>query len=255
MRYFVVFYFIIAMATTCPAETITIVADEWPPFNGSANSQAEGYMVDIIRIVFETHGIEVKYITMPWKRAIAETRKGVYTAAIGASKTDAVGFVFPKEELARNRLAFYVKKGNIWKFEGIESIQQIKLGVIAGYDYRQWLNEYIKKNSSNTNKIQILTGDIPLQRGLQGLLLERIDVVVDNEAAILSEANRLGIIHQIQPAGYGHELSFCYIAFSPNIARSPIYAQILSDGIVQLRSTGKLQNILDKYGLTDWRKP
>lgn len=255
MKYFVFFCCIIAIASTCTAETITIVADEWPPFNGKANSQDEGYMVDIVRIVFEEKGIEVKYITMPWKRAIAETKQGVYTAAIGASKTDAVGFVFPEEELARNRLAFYVKKGNIWKFQGIESIQQIKLGVIAGYDYRQWLNEYITKNSNNTNKIQILTGDIPLQRGLQGLLLDRIDVVVDTEAAILSEAKRSSLSHQIQSAGYGHELSFCYIAFSPNIPRSPIYAQILSDGIAQLRSNGKLQNILDKYGLIDWRNP
>jgi polar amino acid transport system substrate-binding protein len=255
MKIFVVFYFIIALAATCTAQNITIVADEWPPFNGKANSQSEGYMVDIARIVFEAKGIEVKYITMPWKRAIAETKQGTYNAAIGASKTDAVGFVFPEEELARNRLAFYVKKGNIWKYQGIGSIQQVKLGVIAGYDYRQWLNEYIKKNSNNADKIQILTGDIPLQRGLQGLLLDRIDVIVDTEAAILSEAKRLGLSHQIQSAGYGQELSFCYIAFSPNILSSPIYAQILSDGIAELRSKGKLQNILDKYGLTDWRKP
>ena len=254
MKFFVVFYFIIAMATVCTAETITIVADEWPPFNGKANSQAEGYMVDIVRIVFEAKGIEVKYVTMPWKRAIVETRRGGYTAAIGASKTDAAGFVFPEEELARNRLAFYVKNGNVWKFQGIKSIKQIKLGVIAGYDYRQWLNEYIQKKSNNVKKIQILTGDVPLQRALQGLLLGRIDVVVDTEAAILSEAKRLGISHEIQSAGYGHEPSLCYIAFSPDLPRSPLYAQILSDGIAQLRSNGKLQNILDKYGLTDWRK-
>lgn len=212
-------------------------------------------MVDIAREVFEEKGIEVQYMTMPWKRALAETRKGVYTAAIGASKTDATGFVFPEEELARTKLAFYVKKGNPWKFKDIESIKQIKLGAIAGYDYRQWLNDYIKVNSNNPDKVQILTGDVPLQRNLSKLLLDRIDVVVDTEAAILWEAKRLGISHDIEPAGYGSEPSFCYIAFSPNRVRSPIYAQMLSDGIVKLRENGKLQDILDKYGLIDWKKP
>ena len=47
---------------------------------------------------------------VPWKRAIAETRSGRYHGAIGASKTDAQGFVFPEEELARNVLSFYIKK-------------------------------------------------------------------------------------------------------------------------------------------------
>ena len=255
MKYFLNFFFIIALATTCTAETITIVADEWPPFNGKANSQAEGYMVDIARIIFNAKGIEVNYVTMPWKRAIVGTHRGIYTAAIGASKTDAVGFVFPEEELACNKLAFYVKKGNNWKFKGIESIQQVKLGVIAGYDYRRWLNDYIKENNTDANKVQILTGDVPLQRSLKGLLLDRIDVVVDTEVAILWQAKQLGISPQIECAGYGDEPSLCYIAFSPNIPESPIYAKILSDGIVQLRANGKLQNILDKYGLTDWKNP
>jgi len=254
MKYFFILFFIIAATTTCTAETITIVADEWPPFNGEANSQVEGYMVDIARIIFETKGIKVKYVTMPWKRALAETRQGNYTAVIGASKTDAAGLIFPEEELARNKLAFYVKKGNVWRFQGVESIQQIKLGAAAGYDYRQWLNDYIKENSNNAHKVQLLNGDVPLQRNLQRLLLNRIDVVVDTEAAILWEAKRLGISHEIESAGYGDEPSYCYVAFSPNGVKSPIYAQILSDGIAQLRSTRKLQIILDRYGLTDWRK-
>lgn len=255
MKYFFSLFLFIALATSCIAETITIVADEWPPFNGRAKSRDEGYMVDIARMIFEDKGIDVKYVTMPWKRAIAGTRQGVYTAVVGASKRDAAGFVFPEEELARNTLAFYVKKGNSWRFQGVDSIRQITLGVIAGYDYRQWLNEYIKENRNNASKVQILTGNVPLQRSLQKLMLDRIDVVVDTEAAILWEAKRLGFLNEIESAGYGGEPAFCYIAFSPKRADSPIYAKILSDGIAQLRTNGKLQNILDKYGLTDWRLP
>lgn len=255
MKYWCACILLVAMAVTCFAETITMVADEWPPYNAAANSNEEGYMVDIAREVFEEKGIEVQYMTMPWKRALAETRKGAYTAVIGGSKTDSAGFVFPEEELACTKIAFYVKKGNTWKFKDIESIRQIRLGATAGYDYRRWLNDYIKANSRNPNKVQILTGDVPLQRNLNKLLLDRIDVVVDNEAAILWEAKRLGITHEIEPAGYGDEISFCYIAFSPNIARSPVYAQILSDGIAKLRESGKMQDILDKYGLIDWKKP
>ena len=245
---------IIALTSlTAAAETITIVADEWPPFNAKPDSDAEGYMVDIARAVFEAKGISVEYRNVPWKRAIVGTKAGKYTGAIGASKNDAEGFIFPEEKLARNVLAFYVKKGNPWRFRGLESIKEIHLGTIGGYDYRRWLSEYIQANSEKQDKVQVITGDVPLQRNINKLLAGRIDVVVDNEASIRWVAKRLGVLDEIKAAGYGQEPSYCYIAFSPGLPQSLKYAKLLSDGIVELRANGNLQKILDKYGLLDWQ--
>ena len=244
---------ILLYAVIVNAETVTLVADEWPPFNGKPGAEKEGYMVDIAREIFEARGYTVEYKLVPWKRAILGTREGTYSGAIGASKTDAEGFIFPAEELARNFLAFYVKKGHPWRFRDYSSVKEITLGVIGGYDYRVWLNEYIQANKDDQSKVQILTGDIPLARNLQKLLKDRIDAVVDTEAAIRSVAKELGILDQIEPAGYGQEPAYCYIAFSPNNPNSQKYADILSEGIIAMRESGSLQLILDKYGLNDWK--
>lgn len=235
------------------AAEITLVADEWPPFNGSPGSEYEGYMVDVAREVFAKKGITVKYRVLPWNRSLRGTEIGKYNGAIGASKTDAEGFIFPEEELARNRLAFYVKKGSQWKFNGLKSIKTISLGVIDGYDYRIWLNRYIEQNRQNPAKVQVLVGDSPLAQNLKKLLAGRIDVVVDTDAAIRSAAKHLNVLEQIEVAGYGDEPAFCYIAFSPVLDNSSHYAKILSDGIVEMRKSGRLIEILDKYGLHDWK--
>jgi len=243
----------ILTVTSVLAETITLAADQWPPFNGVPNSESEGYMVDVVREIFEKKGISVIYINVPWKRAVIGARRGTYTGIIGASKIDAEGFVFPKEELARNILAFYVKKGNLWRFHNLESIKEIRLGTVRGYDYREWLNEYIQKYHANSSKVQVLGGEFPLKRNLQKMLGGRIEVIVDNEAVILWEAKRLGILHEIESAGYGKETSHCYVAFSPYLHESLRYADLLSNGINELRKNGKLAVILSKYGLTDWK--
>ncbi len=248
MKYLIGSLFLLALNLALFSETITIVADEWPPFNIVPGSEYEGYMVDIARTVFSPKGIEIDYKVIPWKRAVKGTRDGDYNAVIGASRTDAEGFIFPNEELAQNILSFYVKNGNPWIFENKNSLDSIKLGTIGGYDYRKWLNAHIKENESS-DKVQIIMGDSPLKRNLQKVILGRIDVVVDNEAAIRWVAKKDGILDEITAAGYGKEPSFCYIAFSPNIEGSKNYAQILSDGIKELRSSGELQIILDKYGL------
>ena len=246
-------FFRFLLANQVVAATITLAADEWPPFNNKPNSQNEGYLVDIARQVFAERGFTVEYITVPWKRAVEMTRVGQFNGAIGASKTDAAGFVFPAEEMARNTLTFYVRKGFAWRFTGPQSIEQIRLGTIAGYDYRQWLLEYIAKHQDNANRVQVLHGEDALQRNLVKLLDGRIDVVVDTEAAIRYVAKEMGVLSQISCAGYGQEAAYIYIAFSPSIPESEKYAEILSAGIRELRRSGKLFAILDKYGLTDWQ--
>ena len=44
-----------------------------------------------------------------------------------------------------------------------------------------------------------------------------------------------------------------FVAFSPANAKSKDYAQILGQGMDELRRSGKLKAILSKYGMEDWQ--
>ena len=235
------------------AETITLVADEWAPFNSTPNKYPEGYMVDVAREVFKTHNIEVLYKTVSWNRSLEGTRTGEYTGVIGPSKNEAPYLVFPGEELARNRLSFWVKKGNPWRFKNRDSIKQVSLGVVEGYDYRKWLNLYATNNRHDNKKIQFVSGNNPMEMNLRKLKAGHIGAVVDNEAVIRYSAKQLGLLGSIELAGNDTEPAYCYIAFSPANPRSKDYAQMLSDGIVKLRKNGRLKQIISGYGLKDWK--
>lgn len=248
---------VICLLLFCPAitwsETITLVADEWPPFNATPGASEEGFLVDVARAVFTENGIQVSYKLIPWRRAVELTRIGTYNGLIGASKTDAPDFIFPSEELARNVIAFYVRKDSSWLFNQQGDVENVSLGVIAGYDYRQWLLDYIEVHKNEPRKIQVMTGQQPLQRNILKLLSNRIDAIVDNEAVIINIARRMGVIDKIKPAGYGSEIAYIYIAFSPQHVDSQRYARLMSEGIAQLRINGQLAKILSKYGLEDWK--
>ena len=60
------------------AETVTLVADEWPPFNATPNTSEEGVLVDVARAVFKKNGVQVSYKLIPWRRAVELTRMGTY---------------------------------------------------------------------------------------------------------------------------------------------------------------------------------
>ena len=232
---------------------VLLVADAWPPFNATAGDDPEGYFVDIARAVFSEAGYTVDYQNVPWKRAIQGTHDGLFDGAIGASRTDGAGLVFPEEELARNRLAFYTRADDDWCFNGEQSLDGVSLGVIQGYDYRTWLLDYIERYQEEPERIQVMSGENPLEQNLVKLCNQRVDVVVDTDASIRYLAHQSGITDQIRKAGAGEEVAFCYIAFSPN-ERGRELAGILSDGIRELRRSGRLAEILSSYGLTDWQE-
>jgi polar amino acid transport system substrate-binding protein len=242
------------MVLPAAAETITFVADEWPPFNIVPDKQPEGYMLDIAREVFKAHGIDVVYTVVPWQRALEGTRLGQYTAAIGPTREEAPYLVFPREELSLNRYSFWVKKGNPWRFTGNKSLQSVSLGVVDGYDYRPWLNAYIKNNKKNPKKIQSVNGSKAVEMNIRKLAAGRTDAMVENESTVIYMAKKINMTESIQFAGYDKEAARCYIGFSPAISHSQKYARMLSEGIIRLRNSGRLTQILAVYGLKDWKE-
>ncbi|XXJ20364.1 substrate-binding periplasmic protein [Desulfovibrio caledoniensis] len=115
------------------AESIIVASDEWCPFNCGPGEPLEGYAVDVLRAIFEPAGIEVEYRVMGWERAVEEGRRGHVTAIIGAVRQEAEGFVIPEEEIGLDLFAFFVRKGDPWRYRGAESLRGKRLGAPAGY--------------------------------------------------------------------------------------------------------------------------
>lgn len=234
------------------ADTITLKADYWMPFNGDGKAET-GYMLDIARTIFEAKGHKVVFTTTPWEKAIAETRAGKCSAIIGAAKDDAPDFVFPSEELGVSVQLFCVKSGTPWKYAGVASLKTIKLGVIKDYAYFTELDEYIK---ANPTAVSYGTGDTPLQSNLTKVLQGELGATVDDRSVLkytIAKMNLQGKIAITAASADATKSAKLYIAFSPKNPKSKEYAQLLAEGILTLRANGELPKILAKYGLTDWK--
>lgn len=232
---------------------ITLVSDEYPPFNHLRNKDGEGYMIDIAREIFEKEGLKVEYVSLPWTRAVNETRLGAFNAIVASTDRESVGFVMPKEELALDRSTYWVKKGDPWRFEGIASLKGLRLGVIAGYKYYDELNGYISENLLKGERVQLASGENALERNIKKLLSGHVDILVDNEYTVLAAARNIGVADRITPVGYGGKPSPLYIAFSPRRKESQALADLLDKGVREMRKSGRLQKILEKYGIRDWK--
>jgi polar amino acid transport system substrate-binding protein len=238
-------------------ETITIVADTWCPYNCNPKSPHPGFMVDVVKQAFAKHNIEIEYSIIPWTRAIDETRKGMHTAIIGASAGDAPDFILPNIEQGFMQNHFYVKKGNPWRYTGINSLQTITLGLVADYSYNDEIDGYIAKYKLDPKHIEMTSGDEALGINLSKISRDKIGGTIEAKYVVDYYLSQHNMQDKIEDAGVlpPSDKDKLYIAFSPKDKKlAQKYADILSEETSKMRVSGELEKIMDIYGLDDWGK-
>jgi len=227
---------------------IIVAADPWCPHNCIAGAAQEGYMVDIAREALAASGYTLDYRNLSWARALRMTRQGQFHAVVGAFRTDAPDFVFPEVAQGRASISLFTHPDNKWVYNGIASLEDQTLLTINGYSYTAELDSYIAKNQDNPDRIAILSGPRPFNRSLGLLARQRTDVfVADDYVMAWSIRNDPGLKRPRRAGQVGETLS--YVAFSPALKNSTDLARILSEGTQKLIDNGRVNAILESYGL------
>lgn len=242
-----------SFATSTFAETISLRADVWCPYNCDPKSDRVGYMIEIAKAAFEpTHKID--YGNLNWARAIAETRTGAFTAIVGAAKADAEDFVFPALPLGLSSNCFFVKPDSTWTYKDINSLKDSTLGVIKDYAYEDTIDEYVKANGKDPKKVDIVAGDNPLELNIRKVQAGRITTFIEDSSVVANYFFEKKQAPTVKEAGCIKETPL-YIAFGPKNPKSAEFAKVLNDKLVAMRKDGSLKTLLAKYGITkDWQK-
>ena len=252
MKSYIFFFVVVFMSSMAFADDIILVADPWCPYNCGCNDKNPGYMVEIARTVFERYGHTVRYFNVPWARAIYGTREGQYDGIIGAGPTETPDFVFPDIELGIARHTFYVKNGNPWRYDGLDSLKTVTLGVIKNYSYGDLFNAYIVPNQDNPKRIQVISGEKGLALNIQKLEENKVEAIIEDRAVFQHYLLKTNIPNIFSEAGVAYTEKV-YIAFSPKLKKARAYAESLTKGMQALRKSKRLSRILKKYGIEDWK--
>ncbi len=246
---------ILMMATVAESEEmITITGEQWPPYNSYVlNPQEPGTMFAILSAILEESDYGYHYAEKAWARAIVDTRSGLFDALIGPGIDDAPDLVFPAEEIAYCRIAFYVRRDSDWRFTGIESLEKVNVGVLKGMTYGKLMDGYVKRHKHDKKRISMMSGQDYLARNFAKLKMGRIDATLDDGLVISHFLKRTNQTDQFTNAGEVGKGYGVHIAFSPKYPHAQKMADMVTAGVRQLRQTGRIERILAKYGAQDWK--
>lgn len=229
------FYWIFLLASVSVAEerTITLVADKWCPLNCSDTPDHRGILVERAATALAGEGIRINYIEMPWSRAIIGVREGTYDAIVGTGRTETPDFHFPAQPLATARHSFFTLPSASWRYDGLESLEQVRIGVIQDYSYGGLYEAYIEPNQGNIDRLAILRGDRVLPRLVEMLNLGRIDALVAEERVLDYYFISRGLVNPLRHAGLAGTEPL-YVAFSPALDDGRALAESLDRGVASL---------------------
>lgn len=233
--------------------SVTLVADQWCPYNCEPDAARPGYAIEIATEVFAKHGVDVQYQLIPWTRAVEMTRSGHFDAIVGAIPIEAEDFLFGAEPIGQVRHTLYTTADSPWSYQSITSLPSIRLGAIQDYSYGPDLTAYIETHREDSS-VSVIGGTDALNRLIQMLAKERIDVLVEDRTVMNYHLSMSSdkVTPELREAGTA-AADFIYIAFSPSTSTGARYQQWLDDGIRGLRDSGRLSEILTHYGLEDWQ--
>lgn len=249
--------FLLLAVSACAAahaDTITIRADEWLPYNGTTARKPPGYMIEMADAIAAKNGHTIGYSNLPWDDAVAAVRKGQYDCVVGALKSDAEGFAFPAEPWGKSQNAFYAKKDTTWRYEGPQSLDKIKMVVIDGYSYGDEVDAWVEANKANPDRVKVVTSTGRARvHAFMHLVTNRADVFVEDINVGDETIRQLQITDSVQNIGAVADPDPLYIACTPADPRGARYAAMFSEGTRELRASGELDRILAKYGVKDWK--
>jgi len=241
----------LSMAAAAVAESVSIRADTWCPYNCEPGSEKPGYMIELLEAALEPHGHSIDYQNMNWVRSIAMAKTGQITGVVGASEEEVPGFRL-SPELGVWDLAIAVRKGEAVDMTSDTPFRGRTIGAIRGYEYGGIITAYIEEHTADNTIVQLVGGETPLESNLRKLASGRVDMVPDDAAVLRYTIASLGLQDEFELISVD-EPSSLYAAFSPELEISVSLAAQLETAVSEMRADGRLASILAKYGLEDWK--
>jgi len=242
MRYILIFITALLSSFAAWGNTVTAAQDPWPPFVMKGEINNQGISIDIMTAALVTQGYKVNFKIMSWSRAINEVKEGRVDLLPGTWFTkERTGYLTFSESYLNNSLKFIKKAGDTFEYDGIASLDGKKIGIVRGYGYG---DEFLKA----TNFVRPESNDLIVN--LKKLSAGRIDLTLEDELVAKSSITANGLnIKDYSFTNNALSANPLYVTSGKANPRSDELIGAFNKGLLVIKSNGKFNEILNRYGI------
>lgn len=236
-------FFLVAIAAGACArarEEVVIANGEWPPYQ-SRTLPDYGLASKIVTEAFAQRGVAVRYVFIPWQRAVREAREGrIDGLMVWSDNPDEHADFRFSDPIFDSRPTIFFRRGKERRWSQPSELAPLTLGAVRGYDYCQ---DFVKAERDHlirvdraateeaafsmlaANRVDAVIADQRVARYLMSTLPDPAAIVADRSPIC---SNPLGLVLSNRaPDGAGLMDRF-------------------NAGLAELRRSGRLDQILDR---------
>jgi len=201
-----------------------------------------GYAWDVVRESFHVMGYTIKLRIVPWPRSLYNVKTGNSDIVfpISVNSTRAKIFNFSNESVLPVNFVIYSLKESSLTFNDMHSLNGLVIALKRGFNYSEQFNQAVGINKQLVSTIK---------QGFKMLALRRVDGFIGYEQSwdyyLNTRRNKINI--KKSPT-LGR--SFEYLAALKGSHKGLGLLKIFDSGKQQLQKSGKLQNIGDKWSIS-----
>ncbi|WP_147819436.1 substrate-binding periplasmic protein [Salidesulfovibrio onnuriiensis] len=228
-----------AGAAMAAEETLTIVFEEYPPYEYLEGETPRGINIEIIREAFSRMGVRPVFRTMPWKRGLYELKNGTIAALASGFRTpDREKFAyFPHHYLSLEVNSIFVCREGSIRVDSLKDLRGKTVGVVREYAYGTEFDTLTGMLLDPVNNNTLLVGK---------LADRRVDAIAGNLRVIEYLAERLGVEERIRPA-YNLSSEPLYLFFSRKAGpHMPDLVRRYDSAMSAMEADGTLRRLRDR---------
>jgi polar amino acid transport system substrate-binding protein len=153
MKLLAISVFSLAVSMPALANPLLIGAeDDWYPYAGTVETKPKGMAVDIVTAVFKKAGVDIKLVSMPYARCMAEAKAGKLFGCFNAAGNSTLipQYLWHAKPLFTARINIYANKDSAEKGLSTKNLEGKTVAVTQDYEYGEAFdhNDKIKKVAS-----------------------------------------------------------------------------------------------------------
>ncbi len=246
-------YFLTIGINFVSAETLRVVSIDWCP-QLCPEKEYAGYVIDTVKIIFKESPYELEIETYPWSRSIKMVRNGSAHAILSPARKEAPDLLFPENEIGIQRMCFFTKADSEWNYSGIESLENLKIGIANDTSIEE-LNHYIALNNNQFDFMPY--NGTYIHRSLKKLDAGRFDAFLFTYNTVIYEMKTLTVENKYRLAGCVSSANI-YMAFTPDKSQTASIQRMIKyfdKKMGDLKKGYKIEQIMNRYGLKSWQHP
>jgi polar amino acid transport system substrate-binding protein len=227
------------------AETLRIVAEQWPPYVDQSAPQ-QGLAIDLITTALMRANYDYNIDYQPWPRALEGGKIGVY---------DLIANIWYSDERARdlhysepyliNDMRLIKRKSSSIKFKKLADLNNLMVGVVKDYAYPKEFSD--AKNFTKVGNSALLPAIGELVKGQYDLVIGDLNAI--NYVLLKFLPNELNNL-EILPKSVG--LSKLYVAASKANPKHDVIIKAFNEALRSMKQDGTYQSIIESH---QQRKP